>query len=142
MWVRRAPYRLASRNTRDFGPAVVNMSLLQTRPVVVTGCSGFVGANLAAGIAARGRRVIGIDSPSGVDWRWRGLPGVERERLDVCNESDVRAFVREVQPLAVFNCAAYGAYSVQADPQRIYGVNVLAVRYLLDAVREVPGFRA
>lgn len=118
------------------------MSLPQTHPVVVTGCSGFVGANLAAGMVAQGRRVIGIDSPSGVDWRWRALPGVERRRLDVCNESDVRAFVKEVQPLAIFNCAAYGAYSVQADPRRIYEVNVLAVRYLLDAVREVPGFRA
>ncbi len=118
------------------------MSFLHKRPVVVTGCSGFVGANLAAAVAARGQRVIGIDSPSGVDWRWRSLPGVERQRLDVCSEVDVRSFVREVQPLAVFNCAAYGAYSVQADPRRIYEVNVLAVRHLLEAVREVPGFRA
>jgi dolichol-phosphate mannosyltransferase len=70
------------------------------------------------------------------------LPGVERQRLDVCNEADIRAFVRDVQPSAIYNCAAYGAYSVQADPRRIYEVNVLAVRYLLDAVREVPDFRA
>jgi dolichol-phosphate mannosyltransferase len=118
------------------------MSLSEKRPVVITGCSGFVGANLAAGLAAKGQRVIGIDSPSGVDWRWRGMPGVERQRLDVCNEVDVRAFMHDVQPLAVFNCAAYGAYSVQADPRRIYEVNVLAVRFLLEAVRDVPGFRA
>ena len=118
------------------------MSVLKTRPVVVTGCSGFVGANLAAGVAARGGRVIGLDSPSGIDWRMRALTGVERLRLDLCNEADVRAFVRDAQPLAIYNCAAYGAYAVQADARRIYDVNVLATRHLLEAVREVPGFRA
>jgi len=115
---------------------------LQTRPVVITGCSGFVGANLAIAVAARGAPVIGIESPSGIDWRTRGLPGVEVARLDLCRPEDVRAFVERVQPLAIFNCAAYGAYSVQADPARIFDVNLLAVRHLLEAVRHVPGFRA
>jgi dolichol-phosphate mannosyltransferase len=115
---------------------------LQTRPVVITGCSGFVGVNLAAALAARGARVIGIDSPSGIDWRTRSLSEVESVRLDLRRESEVRAFVERAQPLAIFNCAAYGAYSVQDEPQRIWDVNVLAVRHLLEAVRGVAGFRA
>ena len=114
----------------------------QTRPVVITGCSGFVGANLAIAVAARGGRVIGVESPSGIDWRTRGVPGVEMERLDLCRKADVLAFIERVQPVAIYNCAAYGAYSVQADPQRIFDVNLLAVRHLLDAVRSVPGFQA
>jgi nucleoside-diphosphate-sugar epimerase len=122
--------------------SVSGRSALQARPVVITGCSGFVGANLAIEAAAQGARVIGVDGPSGVDWRTRSLRGVEIVRLDLCRESDVRAFVRDVQPLAVFNCAAYGAYSVQADAQRIYDVNILAVRHLLEALRGVSGFRA
>ncbi len=118
------------------------MSVLQTRPVVITGCSGFVGANLAIAVAARGGRVIGVESPSGIDWRTRSMPGVEVERLDLCKRADVHAFVEQVQPLAIYNCAAYGAYSVQADPQRIFDVNLLAVRHLLEAVRGVAGFQA
>src|SRR3954471_22750903 len=118
---------------------------LQTRPVVITGCSGFVGANLAIAVAARGGRVIGVESPSGIDWRTRRMSeagGVEMERLDLCRKADVVAFIERVQPLAIYNCAAYGAYSVQADPQRIFDVNLLAVRHLLEAVRSVPGFQA
>jgi polyisoprenyl-phosphate glycosyltransferase len=115
---------------------------LQTRPVVITGCSGFVGANLAIAVTARGGRVIGVESPSGIDWRTRGMPGVEVERLDLCREADVRAFIERVQPLAIYNCAAYGAYSVQADARRIFDVNLLAVRHMLEAVRHVPGFQA
>jgi nucleoside-diphosphate-sugar epimerase len=57
---------------------------LQNRPVVVTGCSGFVGANLAKAVVARGGRVIGIESPSGIDWRTRSMTGVEVARLDLC----------------------------------------------------------
>ena len=118
------------------------MSVSQTRPVVITGCSGFVGANLAIAVAARGGRVIGVESPSGIDWRLRSMRGVEVERLDLCKKADVLAFIERVQPLAIYNCAAYGAYSVQADAQRIFDVNLLAVRHLLEAVRSVPGFQA
>ena len=67
---------------------------------------------------------------------------MEVVRLDLCQKAEVRAFIERVQPLAIYNCAAYGAYSVQADPQRIFDVNLLAVRHLLEAVREVPGFQA
>jgi len=118
------------------------MSGLQTRPVVITGCSGFVGANLAIAVTARGGRVIGVEGPSGIDWRTRSMPGVELVRLDLCRAADVRAFVERVEPLAIYNCAAYGGYSVQTDAQRIFDVNLLAVRHLLEAVRSVPGFQA
>jgi len=120
----------------------VRLSALQMRPVVITGCSGFVGANLAIAVVGRGGRVIGVESPSGIDWRTRNLPGVEVERLDLCEQAAVQAFIERVQPLAIYNCAAYGAYSVQADAQRIFDVNLLAVRHLLEAVRHVPGFQA
>lgn len=118
------------------------MSASRARPVVVTGSSGFVGANLAAGLAAHGARVIALDSPSGIDWRTRSLPGIERVRLDLSRDQDVHSFVTETQPVAIFNCAAYGAYSVQADARRIFDVNVLGVRRLLEAARGVSGFQA
>jgi nucleoside-diphosphate-sugar epimerase len=118
------------------------MSEALARPIVVTGSSGFIGANLAAALAARGTRVVGVESPSGLDWRTRSLRGLELVKLDLCREADVRAFIRDVQPIAIFNCAAYGAYSVQNDARRIYDVNLAAVRHVLEAVRGVPGFRA
>ncbi len=118
------------------------MSEVEGRPIIVTGCSGFVGANLAATLAARGVRVVGIESPSGIDWRTRSLKGVEIARLDLCGENDVRALIRDVRPRAILNCAAYGAYSVQSDPARIYDVNFRVVRHLLEAAREVRDLRA
>jgi nucleoside-diphosphate-sugar epimerase len=118
------------------------MSKSPEGPTLVTGAGGFVGANLLERLAARGARVFGVESPSGIDWRTRGMKGVEIVRLDLTREDDVRALVRELRPSAVFNCAAYGAYSVQIDARRIYEVNMLGTRHLLDALREVAGFRA
>ena len=118
------------------------MSDASGRPTVVTGFSGFVGTNLAAALAERGARVIGIQGPTGIDWRTSALDGVEAVRFDLCDEAAVRAFLRDVKPVAIYNCAAYGAYAVQTDPGRIYDVNMQAVRHLLEGVRGLPGFRA
>src|SRR5665811_1574439 len=118
------------------------MSKAPGRPILVTGYSGFVGANLAAALTKRGERVIGIQGPTGIDWRTSALEGVETVRLDLCDEAGVRAFLRDARPAAIYNCAAYGAYAVQTDARRIYDVNLQAVRHLLEGVRGLPGFRA
>jgi dolichol-phosphate mannosyltransferase len=108
----------------------------------VTGVSGFVGTNLAAALARRGARVIGIQGPSAAHWRTSSLEGVESVRVDLRDEAAVRAFLRDVKPVAIYNCAAYGAYAVQTDARRIFDVNVQAVRHLLEGVRGLSGFRA
>jgi polyisoprenyl-phosphate glycosyltransferase len=111
------------------------------RPIVVTGASGFVGANLLRHFAARGKAVIGLEGPMGADWRTRGC-NVELIRVDLCKEDDVRAFIREARPAAILNCAAYGAYPSQNDSSRIYRVNFDAIRFMLEALSGSPGFRA
>jgi dolichol-phosphate mannosyltransferase len=119
--------------------------MADTAPVVITGASGFVGANLIRRFAASGARVIGVEGPGGVDWRTRGVTRTDRVelvKLDICSESDVKAFIREAQPLAVINCAAYGAYPSQTEANRIYRVNFDAVRYMLEALRGSRSFRA
>jgi nucleoside-diphosphate-sugar epimerase len=113
-----------------------------SQPIVVTGCSGFVGANLVRHFAAVGARVIGVEGPSGIEWRTRGIANVEFVKVDLCNEADVKAFIRDAKPKAVLNCAAYGAYSSQKESNRIYRVNFDGVRFMLEALRECSGFRA
>jgi dolichol-phosphate mannosyltransferase len=111
------------------------------RPIVVTGASGFVGANLLRYFAAKGKAVIGLEGPAGADWRTRGC-NVELIRVDLSKQDEVRAFIRDTRPGAILNCAAYGAYPSQTDNERIYRVNFDGVRYMLEALIESPGFRA
>ena len=123
------------------------MSGIATPTILVTGASGFVGACVGRHFAAAGQRVVAVHGPARpADHRWRlaeGAPAtLENVEVDLCSADAVRALVREVRPSVVINCAAYGAYSHQADPARVYRVNFDAVRSLLDAASELEGFRA
>jgi len=82
--------------------------------------------------------VLAVDGPSGMDWRIRDVAGVRRVKLDLTSWPDVKAVMAREQPSVVINCAAYGAYSSQTDADRIYRVNLHAVRHLLEASRELP----
>jgi len=119
-----------------------NGNVREDRPVLVTGCSGFVGANLTAHFIGRGYKVVGVEGPSETTWRTRSIDGLEMIRVDLQRQADVKALVDSVNPVAILNCAAYGAYSSQTDIGRIYEVNFGAVRCMLEAVRDRPAFRA
>ena len=110
--------------------------------ILVAGACGFIGAYLCRHFAARGASVLAVDGPSGIDWRIRDVPGVRRVKLDLSSWPDVKAVMAREHPSVVINCAAYGAYSSQTDAERIYRVNLHAVRYLLEAARELPQLRA
>jgi dolichol-phosphate mannosyltransferase len=110
--------------------------------IVVGGACGFVGANVCRYFSARGATVWAVDGPSGNDWRLRDLPGVNRVRLDLRSRADVHDFIAREAPSAVINCSAYGGYASQSEPDRIYAVNFSAVRFLLEAVAELPNFTA
>ena len=115
------------------------------RPIIVTGASGFVGSCLCRHFAAKGERVVAIHRPASRG-RWRltesPVAEIENREVDLGAQEDVRSLVRDLQPSVIVNCAAYGAYPHQTDPTRTYHVNFDGVRYLLEAAREVDGFRA
>ena len=110
--------------------------------ILVVGACGFIGANICRHFSARGASVCAVDGPSGKDWRLQGVPGMQRVKLDLCSKADVHDFIAQEAPSVVINCAAYGAYASQSDPERIYEVNFHGVRFLLEAIRKLPSFTA
>jgi dolichol-phosphate mannosyltransferase len=110
--------------------------------VLVAGACGFVGANLCRYFAERGVEVWAVDGPSGKDWRLQQVEGIHRVKIDLSSRDEVHAFIEREAPSVVINCAAYGAYASQSDPDRIYQVNFHAVQYMLEAVRKLPHFTA
>lgn len=102
--------------------------------VLITGAAGFVGANLARHMLARG------------DELWLAVrPGSDRRRLSEI-EGDARIVeadlqepeaasrvVGEARPRFVMHLAAYGAYSWQTEADRIFDTNAMGTRRLLEA---------
>lgn len=95
-------------------------------PILVLGAGGFVGANLFRILAQERNDVFAVIQRQPA---WR-LDGVARERIfevDFTDASACRNLIQSVRPQTVFDSIAYGAYSFEADPEKIYKTNFNAM---------------
>lgn len=109
---------------------------------LVTGASGFVGANLARRLLADGHEVHLLLRPGHQPWRIEGIRQELRvHEVDLLDSAALAGAVAEARPDWVFHLAAHGAYSWQEDFQRILATNLHATIGLLDACLKT-GFEA
>jgi nucleoside-diphosphate-sugar epimerase len=105
--------------------------------VLITGGTGFVGANLARRVLRDGHETHLLVRDSHQSWR---LDEIARHvRLHEGNLEDgeaIRRIVGEVKPDWVFHLAAYGAYSNQVGFERMLATNLTGCVMLLDASKE------
>jgi nucleoside-diphosphate-sugar epimerase/glycosyltransferase involved in cell wall biosynthesis len=106
-------------------------------PILVTGASGFIGANLYKVIAAvRGDVYAVVNRQKG----WR-LTDVKDERVIAVDLNDFAAaknLVNSVLPQTVFDCVAYGSYSFEEDTNLIYQTNFQAIVNLVSLLAAQP----
>ena len=109
---------------------------------LVTGATGFVGANLARRLLADGHQVHLLVRPTHDPWRIAELAGHVRVHVAALQDADgVDAAVQAAGPDWVFNLAASGAYSWQADVRAMVDTNVAGTVNLLEAALR-HGFEA
>lgn len=110
--------------------------------VLLTGGSGFVGANLARRLLSDGHEVHLLLRPGHQTWRIE--PIRDHVRLHVgalADRSFLKGVLDEAKPDWVFHLAAYGAYSWQTELRTMVETNVLGLGTLIDACIE-QGFEA
>ena len=106
-------------------------------PIVVTGASGFVGANLFRKLKALRSDVYACVRK---DKGWR-LADVADEFIVAVDLNDAAAthnFVQTIKPQTVFDCVAYGAYSFEQDARLIYQTNFQAIVNLISELQGKP----
>ncbi|HEX4777245.1 MAG TPA: NAD-dependent epimerase/dehydratase family protein, partial [Acidimicrobiia bacterium] len=104
------------------------------RRVLVTGGTGFVGANLVRRLLADGHAVHLLARPGHAEWRLAGIRrDVAMHGASLDDPAAVERVVRRVRPQWVFHLAAHGAYSWETDVDRIVATNVLGTVNLLRA---------
>lgn len=115
--------------------------------VLVTGATGFVGANLARRLVVDGHDVHllvrpGL-GPGSAAWRLDGLRAHSRlHHVDFASDPDgLDRVVGEIRPEWVFHLAAHGAYSSQTDLHRMAQTNVIGTMNLVQSCLRV-GFEA
>jgi UDP-glucose 4-epimerase len=106
--------------------------------VLITGGSGFVGANLTRRLLRDGHETHLILRSGHQVWRLQEIDGRFRSHtLDLEDKDALARCVRDVRPDWVFHLAAYGAYSSQKSMDRMVATNLLGTVALLDACAEI-----
>ena len=112
------------------------------RRVLVTGGTGFVGANLVQRCLSMGDQVHLLVRKGFAPWRIKSLRSELRFfETDLSSITTLDAALREVRPDWVFHLAACGGYSWQTDREEIFRTNLQGTMNLLDACTKV-GFGA
>ena len=112
------------------------------RRVLVTGASGFVGANLARRLLADGHDVHLVLRPSHQPWRVEELrDSVTVHSVDIDDREGLELAFAAARPEWIFHLAAHGAYPQQRDFDRMIVTNVHGTGHLL-ATAEQAGFDA
>lgn len=102
--------------------------------IAISGASGFIGANLCRYFNNLGYSVLALEGPHSKAWRLEGLSGIHQARIDLCSRTQIQSVLEKYSPDIFINCASYGSYSIQKDPDQIYRVNFEVVRNLLDCL--------
>lgn len=112
------------------------------KKALVTGASGFIGANLVRRLLADGHRVHVLLRPTAAMWRLNQVvDDVVIHWCDLTNDAQLQNTIAAARPDWIFHLAAFGNYSWQTDWQTILHTNILATAQLLEACSK-QGFEA
>jgi UDP-glucose 4-epimerase len=113
-----------------------------SKRVLITGASGFVGANLARRLLHDGHAVHLLVRQGYAPWRIAAIANqVQIHQVDLCDTEQLGTIVGRIQPEWIFHLAAYGAYSSQTDLQQTVQTNMIATINLVQACLQT-GFEA
>ena len=110
--------------------------------VILTGGTGFVGANLARRLIGAGHEVHLFLRPEHSPWRIAEIrKEVRAHELDLRDAESTTQAVRLIRPDWIFHLATYGSYPAQTDVHRMVRTNVFGTMSLVNACLQT-GFEA
>ncbi|MEA3186209.1 MAG: hypothetical protein QOD99_39 [Chthoniobacter sp.] len=110
--------------------------------VLLTGGTGFVGANLARRLLRDGHAVHLLVRPAHAGWRIEEIRhDIQLHELELADANAASKTVAAIKPDWIFHLAAHGAYSWQKDAAQIFQTNLIATVNLLESALRL-GFEA
>jgi len=110
--------------------------------VILTGGTGFVGANLARRLLCDGHELHLLVRPGHQRWRIEDIRAdVRLHELSLHDKDTVARLVSQIRPEWVFHLAVHGAYSWQTDWEQMVQTNIQGTMSLVSACLKT-GFEA
>jgi len=102
--------------------------------VIVTGGTGFIGANLTRRLLNEGHEIHLLVRPGYSPRRIQAIrEDVHLHVIDLMDIESLRGVVRRIRPDWVFHLAASGAYSWQTDVAQMVRTNIVGTINLVEA---------
>ncbi|NWJ96445.1 MAG: GDP-mannose 4,6-dehydratase [Chloroflexi bacterium] len=102
--------------------------------ILLTGATGFVGANLARRLLQDGHDLHLLVRPGYKTWRIEEIKAqVSLHEVELTDSEGLSRVVSQIRPEWVFHLATYGAYSNQADAYQAVQTNILGTVNLVEA---------
>ena len=103
-------------------------------PILITGSTGFIGANLTRKLVNLGYKIVIIVRPNSNLWRIEDLKkNLSIYKADLCDHNKIKKIILKIKPQTIFHLATYGAYSFQNEKEIIKSINLDASMNLLDS---------
>jgi nucleoside-diphosphate-sugar epimerase len=104
------------------------------RRVLLTGGTGFVGANLGRRLLEDGHQVHLLVRPTSRRWRIEAISDDLRlHEVDLVDGEALARVVRDIRPDWVFHLAVHGAYPFQTDLRQMVDTNIVGTVNLMEA---------
>jgi UDP-glucose 4-epimerase len=102
--------------------------------VLITGATGFVGANLCRRLLQEGHEVHCLVRPGYTGWRIEEIrPEIQLHSVELSDAAALEPLIAAIRPDWIFHLATFGAYSWQSDVRQIVQTNVVATTTLVEA---------
>lgn len=106
-------------------------------PILVTGASGFIGANLFKLLMAYRQDVFaGVRREKG--WRLADVDDTRVIAVDLNDSAASKNLIDSLAPKTIFDCVSYGAYSFEENPALIYKTNFQSLVDFVNLLSEYP----
>lgn len=107
---------------------------------LISGATGFIGANLARRLVHEGCRDVHLLTRKSSN-RWR-IDDIRKRlhdhRVDLRDPSNLKRIVKSIRPQIIFHCAIYGGYPFQKDKDKIWDTNLNGTINLIRALEAIP----
>src|SRR5947208_325979 len=109
-----------------------NVFLDMKKNIVITGASGFVGANLAHDALNKGHDVHILVRPGFKKWRLKNIINdLHIHKIDIQSQDMLKQLFKKIKPEWIFHTAVHGAYSSQTNLDEIVNTNILGTISLI-----------
>ncbi|MEK7513626.1 MAG: SDR family NAD(P)-dependent oxidoreductase [Patescibacteria group bacterium] len=112
------------------------MNSYKNRTVLVTGGSGFIGANLVRSLINQSAKVHLFLRPKAKIWRLTEI--IKKTKIynvDITDKQSIEKAIIKIKPQVIFHLAVYGAYPQQTNLGATIKTNIIGTVNLLEAIK-------